>query len=180
MVSPHCLIFDPDAIRLHRPDRVGFLSVADRKRSVIGMNNIMSRMNGSTGLTWVLGSLVLAAIVVQLSQSMPAQESSTSTSNLRFCYDAAQTAGGGVPHQISISERKGTGRRCGELAQFKSFDAEAPHPVVSEAPRRPSVDCLAGRRSAVMPGIHPSALSQDDCTNALNGSLSRRAERYWF
>lgn len=144
------------------------------------MNNKSSRMHPSIGMSVALMCLMAIAFGMQAGGEFPAQGDPSSTSNLRFCYEAVQTGSSNPQQQVSTSERSGVSRRCGELAQFRAFDTKMPHPVVAQVQRRPSVDCLAGRRPTSRGSIHQSAFSRGGCENALNGNTVQPAERFWF
>ena len=159
---------------------VRFLSVADRKRSVIGMNNKSSRMHSGIGITVALICLMAIAFGMQASSDIPAQQGPSPTSNLRFCYEAVQADTDHLQQQVSIPERSGLSRRCGELAQFRSFDAKLSGTVISQAQRNRSGDCLAGRRPTSRGSFHQSAFSRGGCENAVNGNMTQPTERFWF
>ncbi len=144
------------------------------------MNNTVHRMHSGIGMSVVLMCLMAIAFGMQASSELPVQADPSSTSGLRFCYEAVQKGASQVQQQSAPSGRSGRSRRCGELAQFSAFDAKAPPMVSTQAPRNLTGDCLAGRRPTVRGSIHQSAFSRSDCENALNGTLAQPVERFWF
>lgn len=143
------------------------------------MNNVSGGRIPQISISVALLCLVAIAFAMQGSGD-PGAAGTPLSSNLRLCYESVATSATRLNQPVTVSGRSGSGRRCGELAQFRAFGSGGSHPVIAEARPNASVDCFAGRKHLSEARLYQSAFSRGGCEDAVGANALRQVERFWF